>query len=76
MSRVTILWIMALLTATAPPSRYPTMLAPAMRTTSSSSSASAKMPVIGPRRMALGEMDFINAQISPARQKSPFTRQR
>ena len=31
------------------------------------------MPSMGPKMMALGEMDFISAQISPARQNKPLS---
>jgi hypothetical protein len=35
--------------------------------------ASVKIPIIGPIMIALGEIDFINAHTTPARQISPFS---
>jgi hypothetical protein len=35
--------------------------------------ASVNIPIIGPKMIALGEIDFISAHIIPARQISPFS---
>jgi hypothetical protein len=35
--------------------------------------ASVRLPIIGPKIIALGEIDFISAQMIPARQMSPFS---
>jgi hypothetical protein len=60
-------------TANAPPIKYPNKFFPNRKMNKSMSIASVKMPIIGPRMKALGEMDFISAQIRPARQISPFS---
>ena len=61
----------ALKSARAPPKRYPARFLPTRAIPASSNSASISIPVIGPRITALGDTDFISAQINPALQINP-----
>jgi hypothetical protein len=60
-------------TASAPPIEYAKMFFPKIKIRKLIIKASVKIPIIGPKINALGEIDFISAQIRPARQISPFS---
>jgi hypothetical protein len=52
----------------------PGMVLPKILTDVSSNTDSAMMAIIGPNIIALGDIVFMTAHTSPARQKSPFSR--
>ena len=72
-SRLKNFWIIVLNTANAPPIIKPMRFLPKMKMNNSIIKASVKIPIIGPRMNALGEIDFMSAQIRPARHISPFS---
>jgi hypothetical protein len=53
------------------PVRYPTAFLPKTLVNSSSITDWLKIATIGPKMTALGDMVFIKAHISPARQNKP-----
>ncbi|MCK7521378.1 MAG: hypothetical protein MZV64_28690 [Ignavibacteriales bacterium] len=57
------------------PITKPAMFLPKILTENSRRSDSATIAIIGPKIMALGDIVFIIAQIRPARQKMPRSRQ-
>jgi hypothetical protein len=62
--------------AIAPPVNNQIVVLREILTTISRTSDSINIPIIGPNIIALGEMDFIKAQTTPARQIIPFSFQR
>lgn len=59
-------------TANAPPTIYEMEFLPRILMTKSRIKACEKIPIMGPKIKALGEIDFIIAQISPALHISPL----